>query len=118
MSRWASEGAYTVQPTLLVLEDEDFAAWAGRDVTLRTDLLDCVLVTDNYLADLGSFAQLKNALRIEAGFSQTLLTRGRAGLPIPGGWLPWPPRPRPTAGTRPWAGDGLTLQLVHQPHGV
>lgn len=107
----ASEGAYTVQPTLLVLEDEDFAAWAGRDVTLRTDLLDCVLVTDNYLADLGSFAQLKNALRIEAGFSQTF-DQGEGRFADTWRVAALAAEAPANSGDTTLAGDGLTVQLV------
>lgn len=107
----ASEGAYTVQPALLVLEDEDFAAWAGRDVTLRTDLLDCVLVTDNYLADLGSFAQLKNALRIEAGFSQTF-DQGEGRFADTWRVAALAAEAPANSGGTTLAGDGLTVQLV------
>ena len=107
----ASEGAYTVQPALLVLEDEDFAAWAGRDVTLRTDLLDCVLVTDNYLADLGSFAQLKNALRIEAGFSQTF-DQGEGRFADTWRVAALAAEAPANSGDTTLAGDGLTVQLV------
>ncbi len=107
----AAGGVYTVQPMLLVLEDEDFAAWAGRGVTLDTDLLDCVLVTDNYLADLGSFAQLKNALRIEKGFSQTF-DLGEGGFADTWRVTALAAEAPANSGDTTLAGEGLTVQLV------
>ena len=38
-----------IYPTLLVMEDEEFAAWAGQGVSLNPDYLDCVMITSTYL---------------------------------------------------------------------
>ena len=107
----AADGSYTVMPGLLVLEDEDFAAWAGREVALRTDLLDCVLVTDNYLADMGSFAQLKNALQIEVGFSRAF-DQGEGGFADTWRVAALAAGAPANSGDTTLAAEGLTVQLV------
>ena len=65
-----NEDGCTVYPVLMVVEDEEFYEWAGKDLVLSTDCLDCVMVTSTYLAGEGSYAQLKNALDIPVGFTK------------------------------------------------
>lgn len=60
----------TVYPTLLVLEDETFTAWAGENCLLDSRYLDCVVVTDLWLEGAGTRAQLKNALELPIGFTR------------------------------------------------
>lgn len=64
-----SSQSSTVYPTLLVMEDEEFADWAGQAVSLNPDYLDCVMITSTYLNYEGSYTQLKNALNLQPGFS-------------------------------------------------
>lgn len=66
----------TVYPTLLVMEDQEFTDWAGKDVSLNPDYLDCVMITSTYLNDEGSYTQLKNALNLQPGFSMDFAQEG------------------------------------------
>lgn len=59
----------TVYPTLLVMDDPEFSDWAGKEVSLNSDYLDCVMITSTYLYNAGSYTQLKNALNLQPGFS-------------------------------------------------
>lgn len=59
----------TVYPTLLVMDDQEFSDWAGKEVSLNSDYLDCVMITSTYLYNAGSYTQLKNALNLQPGFS-------------------------------------------------
>ena len=59
----------TAYPTLLVMEDQAFSDWAGEEVSLNPDRLDCVLVTSIDLYHAGSYVQLKDALHLQPGFS-------------------------------------------------
>ena len=56
-------------PTLLVMDDQEFSDWAGKEVSLNSDYLDCVIITSTYLYNAGSYTQLKNALNLQPGFS-------------------------------------------------
>lgn len=96
-----------VYPTLLVLEDEAFTAWAGEDIVLDPEYLDCIMVTDIYMEGSGARAQLKDALEFplgftmeftqETGFGDTWRVVGYA-------------QEAPGSAAASW--DGLTLQLV------
>lgn len=66
----------TIYPTLLVMEDEEFADWVGRDVSLNPDYLDCVMITSTYLNYEGSYTHLKNALNLQPGFSMDFAQEG------------------------------------------
>lgn len=59
----------TVYPALLVMEDQAFADWAGREVSMDPDRLDCVMVTSVELYRAGSHTRLRDALHLQPGFS-------------------------------------------------
>lgn len=58
-----------VYPTLLVMEDQEFSNWVGKDVSLNPEYLDCVMISNTYLYHAGSYTQLNNPLNLQPGFS-------------------------------------------------